>query len=142
MPMIDQLEAAFQFGQKAIALRQERHEVLASNIANADTPKYLARDIDFSSELKKALERERQTEEGLELDRTSVRHIPGQAPPLLSLEDDKLLYRMPSQPSLDGNTVEMDQERMQFLDNALRYQVGLSLVNSRVQGLKGAMQPE
>ncbi|NBC49195.1 MAG: flagellar basal body rod protein FlgB [Gammaproteobacteria bacterium] len=140
--MIDQLAAAFDYQQKVVALHQERHEILASNIANADTPNYKARDIDFASELKKAVEGERsRSTEGLELVRTSVRHIEGQAEPLSSLDDD-LMYRIPAQPSLDGNTVEMDQERTQFLDNALRYRIGLTLVNRRIQGLKEAMQPE
>jgi flagellar basal-body rod protein FlgB len=140
--MIDQLAAAFDYQQKVVALHQERHEILASNIANADTPNYKARDIDFASELKKAVEGERRTStEGLALERTSVRHIAGQAEPLSSL-DDNLMYRIPAQPSLDANTVEMDQERTQFLDNAMRYRIGLTLVNRRIQGLKEAMQPE
>lgn len=140
--MIDQLAAAFNFGQQAVALRQERHEVLSSNIANADTPNYKARDIDFSSQLKKAVEHGRAVEQGLALTRTSARHIEGQGEPPMSSANDGLLYRVPAQPSLDGNTVEMDQERMQFLDNAVRYETGLTLVNRRVQGLKGAMQSE
>lgn len=141
--MIDQLAAAFNFGQQAVALRQERHEVLASNIANADTPHYKARDIDFASQLRKAVEQGRSAQQGLALTRTSLRHIEGQAePPSISSASEGLLYRIPAQPSLDGNTVEMDQERMQFLDNAVRYETGLTLVNRRVQGLKGAMQPE
>ena len=140
--MIDQLAAAFDYQQKVVALHQERHEILASNIANADTPNYKARDIDFASELKKAVEGERRAStEGLALERTSVRHIEGQAEPLSTLDDD-LMYRIPAQPSLDANTVEMDQERTQFLDNAMRYRIGLTLVNQRIQGLKEAMQPE
>ena len=54
--MIDQLESAFNFHQQALGLRQQRHQVLAANIANADTPNYKARDIDFASELKKAVD--------------------------------------------------------------------------------------
>lgn len=141
--MIDQLANAFDFSQQALALRQERQEVLASNIANADTPNYLARDFHFGSELEKALERgRRQSAEGLGLQRTSARHIAGQAPPLRSPLEEMLLYRIPAQPSLDGNTVEMEQERTQFLDNAVRYQAGLTLTGGRIQGLKSAMQPE
>ena len=79
--MIDQLAAAFNFGQQAVALRQERHEVLASNIANADTPDYKARDIDFASQLKQAVEQGRRAadpeQQGLALARTAVRHIEG-----------------------------------------------------------------
>jgi flagellar basal-body rod protein FlgB len=141
--MIDQLATAFDFQQKVVGLHQERHEILASNIANADTPHYKARDIDFASELKKALEGDRgPPTEGLSLVRTSVRHIEGQAEPLTPALDERLLYRIPAQPSLDGNTVEMEQERTQFLDNALRYRIGLTMVNKRIQGLKEAMQPE
>lgn len=140
--MIDQLAAAFDYHQKVVALRQERHEILASNIANVDTPNYKARDIDFASELKKAVEGERsQHYEGLALARTSTRHIKGRGDPLPTL-DDALLYRIPAQPSLDGNTVEMDQERTQFLDNALRYRIATTLVDRRIKSLKEAMQPE
>ena len=140
--MLDQLQSTFDFHQKAIALRQQRHEIIASNIANADTPHYKARDIDFASELKQAVERGRDASfPGLNLSRTSVRHIKGQGDPLPAL-DDSLLYRIPSQPSLDGNTVEMDQERTAFADNAMRYQIGVNLIGRRVQGLKEAMQPE
>lgn len=140
--MIDQLAGAFDFHQTAVALRQERHELIASNIANADTPNYKARDIDFASALEKAVAGERtRAQEGLELVRTSPRHIPGQAEPILPPVDPPL-YRIPAQPSLDGNTVEMDQERTQFLDNALRYRVATTLVDRRIKGLKEAMQPE
>ncbi|PMR77036.1 flagellar basal body rod protein FlgB [Billgrantia endophytica] len=137
--MIDQLEAAFDYHQQALGLRQERHRILASNIANADTPNYKARDIDFASELKKAVEHGRPAGGGLSLARTSDRHLAGQgfAPP-----DQGLLYRVPDQPSLDGNTVDMDRERTQFADNSVRYQAALTILNSRIQGLKSAMQPE
>jgi flagellar basal-body rod protein FlgB len=138
--MIDQLQAAFDYHQKAVALRQQRHEILASNIANVDTPHYKARDIDFASELKQAVERGKAANEGLSLTRTAPRHIPGQAQPLADTSGP--LYRIPAQPSLDGNTVEMDQERTAFLDNALRYRIGVTLISRRVQGLKEAMQSE
>ncbi|TFH85402.1 flagellar basal body rod protein FlgB [Billgrantia azerbaijanica] len=137
--MIDQLEAAFNFHQQALGLRQQRHKVLASNIANADTPNYKARDMDFASELKKAVAQGGRASGGLALARTSERHLEGQAMPPTRQE---LLYRVPEQPSLDGNTVDMDRERTAFADNAVRYQAALTLMNRRIQGLKGAMQPE
>lgn len=137
--MIDQLEASLQFHQQALGLRQQRHQILASNIANADTPNYKARDIDFGSELKKAVEQGRAGSSGLSLTRTSERHLEGQA---AATPSQGLLYRVPDQPSLDGNTVDMDRERTQFADNAVRYQAALTLINSRIQGLKNAMQPE
>lgn len=137
--MIDQLEAAFNYHQQALGLRQERHKVLASNIANADTPNYKARDMDFASELKKAVAQGGRSGGGLALARTSERHLEGQA---MSPASRDLLYRVPEQPSLDGNTVDMDRERTAFSDNAVRYQAAVTLMNRRIQGLKGAMQPE
>ncbi|SDJ36142.1 flagellar basal body rod protein FlgB [Billgrantia gudaonensis] len=137
--MIDQLEAAFNYHQQALGLRQERHKVLASNIANADTPNYKARDMDFAGELKKAVAQGERNAGGLSLARTSPRHLEGQGMPPGNRD---LLYRVPDQPSLDGNTVDMDRERTAFADNAVRYQAALTLMNRRIQGLKGAMQPE
>lgn len=137
--MIDQLDAAFNFHQQALGLRQERQKVLASNIANADTPGYKARDMDFASELEKAVSQGRPAQGGLELARTSARHLAGQG---LASPGHDLLYRVPAQPSLDGNTVDMDRERSQFADNSVRYQAALTILNRRIQGLKTAMQPE
>ncbi|CBV44265.1 flagellar basal body rod protein FlgB [Halomonas elongata] len=137
--MIDQLDAAFNFQQQALSLRHERQQVLASNIANADTPGYKARDMDFSSALEQAMQRGGGNAEGLALERTSARHLAGQAS---TLPRSELLYRVPDQPSLDGNTVDMDRERAQFADNSVRYQAALTFIGRRVQGLKSAMQPE
>lgn len=137
--MIDKLEAAFQYHQQALGLRQQRHKVLASNIANADTPGYKARDMDFASELKKAVGSGGASGQGLSLARTSERHIAGQG---AASAQSGLLYRVPEQASLDGNTVDMDRERTAFADNSVRYQAGLTILNSRIQGLKNAMQPE
>ncbi|MBF8222248.1 MULTISPECIES: flagellar basal body rod protein FlgB [Halomonadaceae] len=137
--MIDQLSESLRFHQEALSLRNQRHEVLASNIANADTPNYKARDFDFASELSRVMSQGRAAGAGLGLATTSARHLPGQGP-ASGLND--LLYRVPDQPSLDGNTVDMDRERTQFADNAVRYQAALTLINSRIQGLKNAMQPE
>ncbi|MDR9440997.1 MAG: flagellar basal body rod protein FlgB [Halomonas sp.] len=136
--MIDRLAASLNFHQQALGLRQERQKVLASNIANADTPGYKARDMDFAGELQKAV-KQGSSDGGLALSRSSARHIEGQGVPGASHE---LLYRVPDQPSLDGNTVDMDRERTQFADNSVRYQAALTILNSRIQGLKKAMQPE
>lgn len=137
--MIDQLEASFNFHQQALGLRHERQKVLASNIANADTPGYKARDMDFAGELDKAVRHGRAASGGLSLSRTAAGHLPGQA---LTAPNRELLYRVPDQPSLDGNTVDMDRERTAFADNSVRYRAGLTILNSRIQGLKKAMQPE
>lgn len=137
--MIDKLAGSLNFHQEVLNLRAERQKVLAGNIANADTPNYKARDFDFSSELSRAMENGRASREGLGLATTSSRHIPAQASGSMGRD---LLYRVPDQPSLDGNTVDMDRERAQFADNAVRYQAGLTILNRKIQGLKTAMQSE
>lgn len=137
--MIDQLDAAFNFHQQALSLRHERQQVLASNIANADTPGYKARDMDFTSALERAMQQGSGSGEGLALEQTSVRHLAGQGS---ALPGGELEYRVPDQPSLDGNTVDMDRERAQFADNSVRYQAALTFIGRRIQGLKSAMQPE
>lgn len=137
--MFDQLEAALGFHQQALALRQERQKILASNIANADTPGYKARDMDFSRAFEDATRGVMQP--GLKLARTSSQHLAGSGA-ASAVDGRHLLYRVPEQSSLDGNTVDMDRERSDFADNSVRYQAALTLINSRIQGLKQAMQPE
>ncbi|WP_168013402.1 flagellar basal body rod protein FlgB [Halomonas salinarum] len=138
--MIDKLGAALNFQQEVLSLRQQRHEVLASNVANADTPNYKARDFDFSQELSRAMDRGPAGQGGLSLATTASGHIAGHGGSGSKVHD--LMYRVPAQPSLDGNTVDMDRERAEFADNAVRYQASLTMLNSRIQGLKSAMQPE
>lgn len=106
----------------ALILRGRRTEVLASNIANAATPNYKARDIDFASELARV--RYSETDAG----------TAGQAP--------AVGYRVPVEAALDGNTVELPVEQMQFSENALRYQTTLSLLNRRISGLMTAIKGE
>lgn len=134
--MIDRISADLQFYQTALSVRQERQEILASNIANADTPHYKARDFDFSSALQQALKGQQRLGD-TRLSLTSERHIPAQA---LSPDPKPLLYRVPVQASLDGNTVEMDVERMQFADNTLHYQSSINFLSQRIKGLMAALQ--
>ncbi|QIL89907.1 flagellar basal body rod protein FlgB [Microbulbifer sp. SH-1] len=136
--MIDRLSAALNFDREALGLRNQRQQVLANNIANADTPNYKARDFDFSRALAQATARTA-AQSSIALATTSSRHLSAKSG-ITSGAD--LLYRVPDQPSLDGNTVSMDQERTRFTDNAVRYQAALTLLNSRIRGLKSAMQPE
>ncbi|NYT65058.1 flagellar basal body rod protein FlgB [Alcaligenaceae bacterium] len=134
--MIDRIGQEFGFHQQAISLRQQRQEVLAANIANADTPNYKARDFDFNAALENAMgERMRLPDTSLKL--TSERHIPAAA---LSAGPNELLYRQPLQPRLDGNTVDMDIERVQFADNTQRYQADLTLLSTRIKAMMAAMQ--
>ena len=135
--MLDKLDASLRFQQEALNLRAQRQEVLASNIANPDTPGYQARDMDFSSELKKVMERGRAEGTGVALALTSSRHIPAQA---MTAPSADLLYRIPDQPSLDGNTVDMDRERTQFADNSLKYQTGLTVLGGQIRSMQSVLQ--
>lgn len=135
--MLDKLDTALQFGTEALNLRAQRQEILASNIANADTPGYQARDIDFSSELSRALEKGRAQGSGLSLAVTSARHIPAQT---VQAPGFDLMYRIPDQPAMDGNTVDMDRERTQFADNSLKYQTDLTLISSQIKSMTNVLQ--
>ena len=135
--MLDKLDAALRCQQEALNLRAERQEILAANIANADTPGYQARDIDFASELKKVMARGRPESSGVALTLTSERHIPAQT---VSTPEASLLYRIPDQPAMDGNTVDMDRERTQFADNSLQYQTGLTVLGGQIKGMMSVLQ--
>ncbi|MDT4818871.1 Flagellar basal body rod protein FlgB [compost metagenome] len=135
--MIDKLDAAFRFHREALHLRAQRQEVLAANIAHADTPNYKARDFEFGARLSDAVERGRAAS-SVSMATTSSRHLAGQAQ---ATAGDDLLYRVPHQSSLDGNTVEMDVERVAFADNALRYESNLTLINAKIKSLLSAVQP-
>ncbi|WP_279044538.1 flagellar basal body rod protein FlgB [Cedecea davisae] len=135
--MLDKLDAALQFQQEALNLRAQRQEILAANIANADTPGFQARDIDFASEMKKVMERGRVEGGGMSLALTSSRHIPAQTHSTPSLN---LLYRVPDQPAMDGNTVDMDRERTQFADNSLNYQTNLTVLGGQIKSMMSVLQ--
>lgn len=135
--MLDKLDTAFRFHQEALNLRAQRQEILAANIANADTPGYQARDIDFASQLSRILEQGRPDGNGVALSLTSTRHIAAQKMPPPSLD---LLFRVPAQPSMDGNTVEMDRERTQFADNTLRYQTDLTVLSGQIKSMMSVLQ--
>ncbi len=135
--MFGRLSAEFGLHQSALALRQQRQEVLAANIANADTPHYKARDFNFHQQLTQAVQGTERIQE-MRLSRTSSRHIPGG---LGAVSVPKLLYRIPAQPSLDGNTVDMDVERVAFAENSLGYQSSLSILSQRIKTLGTALQP-
>lgn len=133
--MVNKLDEALRFQQTALSLRSARQELLASNIANADTPNYKAKDVDFASALQNALGGK--TAE-LQVARTAVAHLEGSAN--LSVLGAPVMYRKPVQPSADGNTVDMDVERAQFADNALRYEASVKFVSERLKGILAALQ--
>lgn len=128
--MVNKLDDAFRFQQEALGLLSRRQDVLASNIANADTPGYQARDIDFSQQLKQAMDNPSMAKQSVSLSLTSNKHIEGKSMPF---DDAQLLYRVPDQPSADGNTVDMDRERINFADNAVKYQSGLTFLGADIK---------
>ena len=135
--MLDKLNAALQFQQEALNLRAQRQEILSANIANADTPGYQARDIDFASQLQKVMEQGRASGSGMSLALTSDRHIPASN---VQSADMALMYRIPDQPSADGNTVDMDRERTNFADNSVRYQTDLTVLGGQIKGMMSVLQ--
>lgn len=136
--MVDRLDNAFRFQQQAISLRAQRQEVLSANIANADTPGYQARDFDFAASLRNAVGASRVPRlPDTALSLTSPGHIPAAA---RSADLAPLLYRQPLQPGLDGNTVDMDVERVAFAENTVRYQGSLTLLSQRLKSMLAAVQ--
>lgn len=134
--MLDRLNEDFRFFQQSLSLRAQRQEVLSSNIANADTPNYKARDFDFKAAMQNAMEGSMRLPD-TSLTLTSARHIPAKA---VSEGPTQMLYRLPYQPSLDGNTVDMDIERVQFADNTLHYQSTMQLLTGRIRSMMAAIQ--
>jgi flagellar basal-body rod protein FlgB len=138
--MIGKLDDYLRFNETALSLRSQRQELLASNIANADTPNYKARDIDFSNALQGALAK---GGGGGQMATTNAGHIGagGAAADGKTLADGTpVLYRTVSQGAVDGNTVEMDTERSQFADNGLRYEAGITMINHQIRNLLAAIQ--
>ncbi len=133
--MTSRIDEALHFHQTALSLRTARQELLASNIANADTPNYKARDIDFASALQGALSG---STAKLPLAATSPRHLEGTTGD--SVMGAPVMYRKVLQPSADGNTVDMDIERAQFADNALRYEASVNFINAQIKGVLTALQ--
>jgi flagellar basal-body rod protein FlgB len=135
--MLGKLDDYLRFNETA--LRSQRQTVLASNIANADTPNYKARDFDFTAALKGAMDRNGGAQQALKT--TAPKHYPNPAQGGMLLPDGTALqYRGTVQGAVDGNTVDMDVERNQFADNALRYEAGITLINSQIKGLMTAIQ--
>lgn len=122
------------FHSAALKLRSFRQQVLSSNLANADTPGYKARDVDFASALREQLGASSQ---GARLDpaMTHQRHLPLSS----NTGEPPLMYRGSQQPSLDGNTVDPDVERAQFGENALMTEATLTFLNSALRSRLSAI---
>lgn len=121
----------FAHHEQALKLRELRNQVLSSNIANADTPNYKARDIDFGSALRNAKSGQ------LGLQRTSTLHQPAAGGNRLGVD---IGYRIPTQPTLDGNTVETDVEQAAFAENAVQYRASLAFLDGQIRSLRYALR--
>ncbi|MHB1247058.1 MAG: flagellar basal body rod protein FlgB [Sulfuriferula sp.] len=134
--MIGKLDEYLRFQETALNLRAQRQQLLASNIANADTPNFKARDIDFRTAMQNALAPA--ASQAPSLDKTSAVHL--SAPGTLNSSGTPLLYRSVQQGSVDGNTVDMDTERNQFADNGIRYEASLTMISGQIKSLLAAIQ--
>ena len=123
--------------EKALLLQSRRTSILASNIANADTPGYKARDMDFAQTLKKV---KFNTGSPASLKTTNAAHFKSASKDVFS--GVEMNYRTPSQPSLDGNTVELQKEQAAFAENAVRYQATLKFLGGRFKGIRAALRGE
>ncbi len=122
--------------EKALGFRAQRAEVLANNIANADTPNYKARDLDFSAVL---AEQNSKSQGGFGVAVTSSRHIAAEG---MEIADPGLRFRTPAHASLDQNTVDMQVEQATYAENAIDFQASFTLLNRTFKGLMSALRGE
>ena len=120
--------------EKALAFRADRAAVLANNMANADTPNYKARDLDFASVLEAQQSGGKQS---MSVARTHSAHIAAEA---LIDQAAGLRYRIPHQPSIDGNTVESQAEQARYSENAIDFQASFTFLNGKFKGLMTALR--
>ena len=123
------LNEIFGVHEKAMVLRQRRLALLGQNIANADTPHYKAKDIDFIKIMAK--------ETDLSIKRSQSGHMNGK-----SSRQAGLVYRTPNNPSADGNTVELNYEQAQFGKESARYSATLQFLENRIGGIRRALRGE
>lgn len=117
---------------QALQIQRRRMELLAGNIANADTPGFKARDLDFGAALTQAMSGSGP------LDTSHSAHLQSAS----GAADPTLMYRVPMQPSVDGNTVDMQTEQAAFMDSAMHYQASLSFLDGRLKSLLTAITGE
>lgn len=136
--MSHRLSDSLDFQGRALTLRAERQRLLASNIANADTPGYVARDMDFAAALRQA------TGTGGSAGTPALQALQRQLAALPGNAGDgaeaPLRYAAASQTNLDGNSVDMDRERASFADNSVKYEATLRFINGHVRTMLDAMK--
>ena len=137
--MTNKLDDHMNFHASALSVRGQRQQLLASNIANADTPNYKARDINFRAAMHSALGHQAMANE---LSKTSSAHLSPAGTVGINSESGGIApqYRPEVQGSVDGNTVDMDVERNEFMENALRYEASLTMLNMQIRGILSAIQ--
>ncbi|HEY9381152.1 MAG TPA: flagellar basal body rod protein FlgB [Burkholderiales bacterium] len=135
--MIGQLDNLLQLQSEALKLRAQRQEVIASNLANGDTPNYKAMDFKFSDALRQAVGMPSAQGSAPALVQTSVGHMNAQESTLSTVQ---LLYRTPMQARVDGNTVDTNVEQANFADNAVRYEASLRFLNGQIKTMLSAIQ--
>jgi len=125
------LEGHLKVHSESLALRSKRNEILSSNIANAATPNFKAKDLDFTEMLNNRM--------GFgEVNTTNKRHFAVSIGP----NEQGVKFRQNVTPSKDGNTVELHVEQMQFSENVMRYQSSLEFLNRKISGLMSAIKGE
>ena len=128
------IDRAFSIHDDAMMLRSRRTSILAANIANADTPNYKARDMDFSAMMKNLTGKEASKQ--VALAKTHSRHFSQ----VQVQADADIQYRNPLHASIDGNTVDSHVEQAKFSENAMQYQTSLTFLNSKIRGLRLAIK--
>ncbi|HSI50003.1 MAG TPA: flagellar basal body rod protein FlgB [Ideonella sp.] len=132
--MINRLTDSMDFQSQALSLRAERQRLIASNIANADTPGYTAREMDFSQALRQATG---SAAVNGRMAATQAGHI---QPAAGATSETGLKYALASQTNLDGNSVDMDRERASFAENSVKYEATLRFLNGQIKSLSDAMK--
>lgn len=129
------LDKFFGINAKALNVLSQRSELLANNIANVDTPNYKARDVDFSEILRSSVSK---SNKSVSLQATHDKHFGfGEKNTIAETK-----YRVPLQPSLDGNTVDSQVEHGLFAENAVRYQISLQFLSNKIKGLVKTLREE
>jgi flagellar basal-body rod protein FlgB len=140
--MFAQLTAGLDFQATALGLRSERQRLIASNIANADTPGYAGRDLDFKKAMAEALGGQPKLATS---SATDARRHPGHfvLPGATGHFDGSTAapgYTVQTQPAMDNNSVDLDRERANFVDNAVRYEATLRFINGYSRTILSAIQ--
>ena len=135
--MLNKMTERLDFQSEALLLRAERQRAIASNIANADTPGYVARGFNFREALMAATNGPQALTQA---STTTAGHIPLHAQTSDEALKAKLGYSVNSQPSLDNNTVDLDRERANFVDNSVRYEATLRFINGQAKTMLSAIQ--